>query len=58
MKKKNSDKKEISVEQLTVATTITLEALMKVLENKGLVNSSEIIEEIKQIKSADKQVYN
>lgn len=48
----------ISFEQLTAANTITLEALLSVLVNKGLINADEVIEKIKNIKEEQKTHLN
>lgn len=55
---KEKDKElQVNLEQIAVAATLTLEALLKVLENKGLVNTDEVINEIRMIRSVNK-LYN
>lgn len=49
---------QLSVEKLTAANTITIEALIRLLESKGILSCEEIIELIDQIKSKQKPVVN
>lgn len=50
--------KELILEQLTTANTITLEAVIKLLELKGIIKAEEIVEIIRQINSSGDKKYN
>ena len=42
--------KEVSIQEIAVSNMISIEALVTVLVNKGLITQAEILEEIKQVK--------
>ena len=47
----DKDKNEVglSVEKLTLSNTISIEALIEVLAKKGLIEKSDVLEEVKKI---------
>jgi hypothetical protein len=52
----SKDEKPVSVEELMLANTFSISALMNVLEKKGLVSRDEIITEVDRLKrEMDKQ---
>ena len=51
MAEKLDRQETVSFEELLVGNTITQEALINLLEKKGLINKHELLEEIKRLKS-------
>jgi hypothetical protein len=52
----SKDKKPVSVEELMLANTFSISALMNVLERKGLVSREEVVTEVDRLKrEMDKQ---
>lgn len=47
--------KEFTYEQLIESNVITLEALFRLLERKGLITKSEMYDEIKKVQEEDKE---
>lgn len=47
--------KEFTYEQLIESNVLTLEALFRVLERKGLVNKSELFDAIKEVQEEDRE---
>lgn len=52
MAKKMESKEVVNFEELLMGNTITQEALINLLERKGLISKKELIEEIKKVKRA------
>lgn len=44
----------VSIEELTISNTYSLEALIRVLVRKGIIETKEIIEEINNIRNEQK----
>ena len=44
------ERKKISIQEIAVSNMISIMALVRVLEKKGLITQAEILEEIKQVK--------
>ena len=52
----SKDEKPVSVEELMLANTFSISALMNVLERKGLVSREEVVTEVDRLKrEMDKQ---
>ena len=52
----SKDKKPVSIEELMLANTFSISALMNVLEKKGLVSREEVVAEVDRLKrEMDKQ---
>ncbi len=50
MGKKLDQKEAVSFEELLISNTIEQEALINILERKGLINKKELLEEINSIR--------
>lgn len=50
MSEKLDIKETVSFEELLLSNTFTQEALIKILEKKGIITKSELIEEISRVK--------
>ena len=50
MAKKLDKKETVTFEELLVSNTITQEALVNLLERKGLISKQELLEEIQRLK--------
>lgn len=50
--------KEIDLAKITLASTITLEALLQVLEKKGIVRAEEVVNEIRIMRSGSDKKFN
>jgi len=50
MEEKNNTKKTVSLEEITVSNIYEIEAVIRVLEKKGLLTHQEVLEELKKIK--------
>ena len=51
MAKKLDSKEVVTFEELLMGNTIAQEALINLLEKKGLINKQELLEEIKRLKN-------
>ncbi|HEY5536089.1 MAG TPA: hypothetical protein VIL99_14280 [Ignavibacteria bacterium] len=47
---KDKTKKTVSLEEITVSNMYEIEAVIRVLEKKGLLTHEEVLEELKKIK--------
>ena len=56
-KKEGSKRVDLSVEKLALSNTISLEALIEVLSQKGLIKKEEVLEEVKKIGKNSKMIY-
>ncbi len=45
----DSSKLDLSVEKLALSNTISIEALIEVLDKKGIINKKEVLEEVRNI---------
>jgi hypothetical protein len=50
MEEKPSNKKTVTLEEITVSNMYEIEALIRVLEKKGVLTHEEVLEELKVIK--------
>ncbi|HEY5125620.1 MAG TPA: hypothetical protein VIK14_17975 [Ignavibacteria bacterium] len=50
MKEKNNTKKTVSLEEITVSNMYEIEAIIRVLEKKGLLTHKKVLEQLKKIK--------
>jgi hypothetical protein len=50
MSEKLDPKETVSIEELVMSNVITLEAIVTLLDKKGLLKQSEILDEIKRLK--------
>lgn len=44
------DKKLVTFEELAVSTMLEVQALIRILERKGLITSDEVLEEVSKLK--------
>jgi hypothetical protein len=56
MAEKLDPKELVTFEELLMANTITQEAIINLLHEKGLINKEEILEEIKRLKKKQLKV--
>lgn len=51
MSKKLDPKETVSLEEVVISNVFTQEALINILERKGLINKAELMEEIKKLRN-------
>ncbi len=44
------ERKQIPIQDIAVSNMVSIEALVRLLEKKGIITQSEILEEIRQVK--------
>ena len=55
MEKKQEPRETVSLEELVMSNVYTQEAIVNLLEKKGLLTKKEVIEEIKRLKVDDEK---
>jgi hypothetical protein len=58
MAEKLDQKEMVSFEELLLSEVYTREALINLLEKKGLINKKELLEEIKRLRENNKSIQN
>ena len=57
MTKKHEPRETVSLEELVMSNIYTQEAIVNLLERKGLLTKKEVIEEIKRLKVDNEEIY-